>query len=80
MQEEPVRLRPVMYSRLVSRVTDTGFVCSECGADAIVATWAATYGGTRKPEALTSIRVCSADAAHPEPLSNPTILRDSVVP
>jgi hypothetical protein len=73
VSDEPVRLQQVMYSRLLSKVTDTGFVCPECGADAIVATWVASYGETRKPDALTSIRICSSDAGHPEPLANPTI-------
>jgi hypothetical protein len=73
MQDEPNRLRQVIYSRLVSKATDSGFFCPECGAGAIVATWSATYGKTRKPEALTSIRICSADSSHPEPLANPTI-------
>ena len=71
MEEESGRLMPEMYSSLVSRVTDPDFVCPECGAAAIVATWIATYGKTRKPDALTSIRICSADAAHPEPLAKP---------
>jgi hypothetical protein len=64
-------LPQVMHSRLLSRVTDTGFVCPECGADAIVATWAATHGERRGREILTSIRICSANAAHPEPRPDP---------
>jgi hypothetical protein len=71
MQDEPIRLPPVMYSRLVSKATDDGFLCPECGAEAIVATWAATRGKPRQLEVVTSIRICSADAAHPEPLPKP---------
>lgn len=72
MQEEPVWPSQVMYSSLVSRVTDADFVCPECGAAAIIATRAATYGQSRKPDAHTSIRICSVDAAHPDPLPKPT--------
>ena len=79
MPQEPIRLRQVLFSYLLSRDNDPNFGCPQCEAIAKASIWAIFYRETATPDAMLTIRCCSYDAGHPEPQPKALIERLSAL-